>query len=147
LSVTFESGSRLSRIEKWAFFRTDLLEVVLPASVEFLSDADCRSLSSVTFESRSRLSGSQGKALIESGFRGATHQGSVGEISLIEPRLKQTSSNPRLIPRLTHFVSHVQNQYRRMKLPTNVSRFRSLRISPFRKRRNRNRAENLEISQ
>jgi hypothetical protein len=56
--VTFESGSRLSRIEKLAFYRTGLIEIIIPSSVEVLGDGcfyECRSLSSVTFESGSKL--------------------------------------------------------------------------------------------
>jgi hypothetical protein len=56
--VKFEAGSRLSRIEKQAFFRTGLVDMILPVSVEVLGDGcfyGCRSLSSVTFESGSRL--------------------------------------------------------------------------------------------
>jgi hypothetical protein len=55
-SVTFESGSRLSRIEMEAFKRTDLVEITLPASVEVLGEksfSDCGLLSSIRFESQS----------------------------------------------------------------------------------------------
>jgi hypothetical protein len=34
--VRFESGSRLSRIEAWAFYGTGLIEIILPASIEIL---------------------------------------------------------------------------------------------------------------
>jgi hypothetical protein len=47
-----ESGSILSRIEKYAFNGTGLVEIILPASVEMLGEScfyDCGSLSSVTF--------------------------------------------------------------------------------------------------
>jgi hypothetical protein len=57
--VIFESVSRLSRIEKRGFIGTGLVEIILPSSVEFLSVLcflGCGSLSSVTFESGSRLS-------------------------------------------------------------------------------------------
>jgi hypothetical protein len=51
----------LSRIEKHAFNRTGLIEIILPSSIEMIVPAlvevlseecffDCRSLSSVTFE-------------------------------------------------------------------------------------------------
>jgi hypothetical protein len=56
--VTFESGSRLSRIEKEAFRETGLIEIIVPSSVEFLGArcfSSCRSLSSVQFESGLRL--------------------------------------------------------------------------------------------
>jgi hypothetical protein len=58
-SITFESGSRLSRIEKMVFFMAGLVEMIIPAMVEVLSEwcfAPCKSLSSITFESGSRLS-------------------------------------------------------------------------------------------
>jgi hypothetical protein len=58
-SLTFESESTLSRIDGWAFTQTGLVEIVIPASVEFLGEgcfAGCRSLTSLTFESGSRLS-------------------------------------------------------------------------------------------
>jgi hypothetical protein len=58
ISVTFESGSRLSRIAEEAFSETGLIEIVIPASVEEIRAkcfAECGSLSSMTFEGRSRL--------------------------------------------------------------------------------------------
>jgi hypothetical protein len=59
-SVTFEPGSRLSRIEASAFHCCpSLLWICLPSSLEVLSRwcfADCSSLQSVTFESHSQLS-------------------------------------------------------------------------------------------
>jgi hypothetical protein len=57
-SVTFESGSKLSRIEQQAFNQTGLIEIILPSSVEILGArcfSECVSLSSVTFERGSRL--------------------------------------------------------------------------------------------
>jgi hypothetical protein len=56
-SLTFESGSKLSRIEKETFAETGLHAIVIPESVEFLGEgcfAQCRSLLSVSFESGSR---------------------------------------------------------------------------------------------
>jgi hypothetical protein len=58
-SLTFASGSRLSRIERGVFFYTGLIEIIIPASVEALGEncfSSCSSLSSVTFASGSRLS-------------------------------------------------------------------------------------------
>jgi hypothetical protein len=37
-SITFESGSRLSRIEKWTFSQTGLIDIVIPSSVEVLRE-------------------------------------------------------------------------------------------------------------
>jgi hypothetical protein len=57
-SVTFTSGSKLSRIEALAFSDTGLVEIIVPASVEVLGDKcffGCSLLSSVTFASRSKL--------------------------------------------------------------------------------------------
>jgi hypothetical protein len=56
--VTFESGSRLERIEGDAFSGSGLKSIVIPSSVVTLdksSFSDCESLESVTFESGSRL--------------------------------------------------------------------------------------------
>jgi hypothetical protein len=52
--ITFESGSRLSRLEMRAFYGTGLVEIILPASVEVLGERyfyGCSSLFSVTFQS------------------------------------------------------------------------------------------------
>jgi hypothetical protein len=61
-SVTFESGSRLSRIENEAFLGTGLVETILSASVEFLGCAcfsACRSLTLGTFEPGWKLQGNE----------------------------------------------------------------------------------------
>jgi hypothetical protein len=70
-SLIFESGSRLSRIEKNTFSGTDLVEIILPASVEVLGEgcfAECRSLSWVTFESGSRFLGIEREILAQAGW-------------------------------------------------------------------------------
>jgi hypothetical protein len=36
--VKFESVSRLSLVEKWAFSQTGLIQIVIPASVEILDE-------------------------------------------------------------------------------------------------------------
>jgi hypothetical protein len=58
-AFTFESGSKLTRIEAFALLDCYVLKsICLPASVEFLgvsSYSSCWSLSSLTFESGSRL--------------------------------------------------------------------------------------------
>jgi hypothetical protein len=57
-SVTFELGSRLSRIVDEVFSENVLIEIIIPASVDVLCVkcfAQCRSLSSITFEPSSRL--------------------------------------------------------------------------------------------
>jgi hypothetical protein len=49
----------MSGIEKWAFEGTALIEIIIPSLVELLAKicfSEWRSLSSVTFESSSRLS-------------------------------------------------------------------------------------------
>jgi hypothetical protein len=59
-----------------------LILITIPSSVEMLDERcffQCRLLSSVAFESGSRLSGSQEKVLTESEFRGVTRQGSAEE--------------------------------------------------------------------
>jgi hypothetical protein len=48
----------LSRIEKGAFQESGLIEIVIPSSVEVLGVncfAECKSLSSITYEAGSRL--------------------------------------------------------------------------------------------
>jgi hypothetical protein len=57
-SVTFESGSRLERIEESAFRGSGLKSILIPSSVVVLGKESfvwCKSLESVTFESGSRL--------------------------------------------------------------------------------------------
>jgi hypothetical protein len=56
--VTFESGSRLERIEESAFQWSGLKSILIPSSVVVLGKSSfswCKSLESVTFESGSRL--------------------------------------------------------------------------------------------
>jgi hypothetical protein len=56
--VTFESGSRLERIEEYAFHGSGLKSIDIPSSVVVLgkqSFSRCNALESVTFESGSRL--------------------------------------------------------------------------------------------
>jgi hypothetical protein len=56
--MTFESGSRLERIEEQAFCESGLKSIWIPSSVVVLGKSsfrDCKSLESVTFESGSRL--------------------------------------------------------------------------------------------
>jgi hypothetical protein len=63
----------LSRIEVWAFRETRLVEIIVPASVEVLGDdcfAECRSLSSVTFESGSKFAGNEREVLRQAGWVG-----------------------------------------------------------------------------
>jgi hypothetical protein len=57
-SVTFESGSRLERIERFAFYGSGLRSILIPSSVVVLGERSfswCKSLESVIFESGSRL--------------------------------------------------------------------------------------------
>jgi hypothetical protein len=57
-SVVFEPGSRLERIEKYAFWGNGLKSIVIPASITEIGDncfKDCKSLESVVFEPGSRL--------------------------------------------------------------------------------------------
>jgi hypothetical protein len=58
-SIAFEIGSKFKEIQTQAFSGTDLEFVTFPSSVEVLGLScfyECRSLSSVIFESESRLS-------------------------------------------------------------------------------------------
>jgi hypothetical protein len=62
----------LSRIEREAFFVTGLVLIVIPASVEMLSESCfywCELLSSVTFESGSRLPPIEKEAFIRIGVK------------------------------------------------------------------------------
>jgi hypothetical protein len=65
-SLTFEPGSKLSRIEDHAFSHCSILKSIsIPASVESLGDQcfyECSSLSSVTFGSGSKLVGIEARA-------------------------------------------------------------------------------------
>jgi hypothetical protein len=71
MSVTFESGSQLSRLEAQAFYRSGLTSIDLPASVTFIGEkcfSDCGSLMSVTFESGSQLSRLEARAFYWTGL-------------------------------------------------------------------------------
>jgi hypothetical protein len=57
-SISFESDSRLKRIESSAFSDSSLRSIVIPRSVEILCSScfeECKSLSSILFESNSAL--------------------------------------------------------------------------------------------
>jgi hypothetical protein len=57
-SVTFKSNSKLQRIEQYAFAKSGLTTIQVPASVEVLCKYcfyNCQSLTSITFESHSKL--------------------------------------------------------------------------------------------
>jgi hypothetical protein len=57
-SISFESTSRLIRIESKAFYNSSLESIVIPSTVEILGSkcfSACQSLSSISFESNSRL--------------------------------------------------------------------------------------------
>jgi hypothetical protein len=58
LSITFESNSRLTRIESNAFSRSSLHSILIPQNVEILGSrcfSSCDGLSSMPFESNSDL--------------------------------------------------------------------------------------------
>jgi hypothetical protein len=57
-SVTFESTSRLLRIEKWPFIGTGSVEIEIPSSIGALTDecfGQCRLFPSIKFQSESKL--------------------------------------------------------------------------------------------
>jgi hypothetical protein len=57
-SISFESNSRLMRIESNAFSHSSLQSIVIPSNVEILASScfyKCESFSSISFESNSRL--------------------------------------------------------------------------------------------
>jgi hypothetical protein len=70
-SVTFESNSKLQRIEEYAFADSGLTTIQVPASVEVLCKKCfncCISLTSVTFESNSKLQRIEESAFTRSGL-------------------------------------------------------------------------------
>jgi hypothetical protein len=70
-SVVIEKESQLDRIGSKAFEQTGITFLSIPNSVVFLGArcfSKCRSLSSVTFESGSRLSGIQVEVLTQAGW-------------------------------------------------------------------------------
>jgi hypothetical protein len=71
-SVTFESNSKLQRIEESAFQSSSLTRIDIPASVEVLCRAcfsACESLTCVTFESNSKLQRIEEYVFLWSGLR------------------------------------------------------------------------------
>jgi hypothetical protein len=65
-SITFESNSRLTRIESKAFYESSLQSILIPMNVEMLGSkcfSYCYSLSSITFESNSRLTRIESEAI------------------------------------------------------------------------------------
>jgi hypothetical protein len=65
VSVSFESGSQLTRIESDAFRDSGLTSVTIPHHVEILGSgcfARCESLSSISFDSNSKLKRIESKA-------------------------------------------------------------------------------------
>jgi hypothetical protein len=56
--VTFETGSKLQRIERSAFYGNGLKKITIPSSVELIGESgffSCKSLCEITFEAGSRL--------------------------------------------------------------------------------------------
>jgi hypothetical protein len=71
-SVVFESGSRLERIEEFAFEWTGLRSIVIPSSVIVLAECSfflCKWLESVVFETGSRLERIEDWAFHKSGLK------------------------------------------------------------------------------
>jgi hypothetical protein len=88
----------LSRIERKAFSATALIEIIVPQSVEFFSEsgiADCRSLLSVSFESRSRTFGIRETVLTEDGSGGTILPTSVEETSTINDCVSAQKNQPK----------------------------------------------------
>jgi hypothetical protein len=66
VSITFESGSQLSQLAKWAFSWSGLTSIHLPASVTVIGESCfsyCGSLASITFDSASKFRGSEADLL------------------------------------------------------------------------------------
>jgi uncharacterized protein YuzB (UPF0349 family) len=71
-SILFESNSRLTRIESFAFSSRSLQSILIPSNVEILGSgcfSYCESLSSITFESNSQLTRIESEAFSSSSFR------------------------------------------------------------------------------
>ena len=82
-SVTFEPGSKLQVIGKWAFEFTGITNITIPASVTTIEiDAfeGCKQLTSVTFESGSALKTIGERAFDSTGITAITIPASVEEI-------------------------------------------------------------------
>jgi hypothetical protein len=72
ISVTFESVSRLKRIEKHAFRETGIIGIIVPRSVKVLAGdcfSFCRSLLTVTIENGSTLRVGKGDSCFGGCFR------------------------------------------------------------------------------
>jgi hypothetical protein len=72
LSITFESNSRLTRIEPGTFSCSSLQSILIPSNVEILGSACfhfCTSLSSITFESNSHLTRIESFAFLDSSLQ------------------------------------------------------------------------------
>jgi hypothetical protein len=70
--VTFETGSKLQRIEKSAFSQTDLKKMTIPSSVEVIGEScfhSCVSLSEVTFEGKFSHTVSDSQVTFETGSK------------------------------------------------------------------------------
>jgi hypothetical protein len=66
VSITFESGSRLSQLATGAFCDSGLISIHLPASVTVIGEfcfSRCGSLASITFESGSKFRGREADLL------------------------------------------------------------------------------------
>jgi hypothetical protein len=71
-AITFESNSRLTRIESKAFDQSSLSLVIIPRNVEILGSkcfSFCESLSSITFESNSHLTRIESEAFSSSSLQ------------------------------------------------------------------------------
>jgi hypothetical protein len=70
-SLTFESGSRLSRVEQQRFSETGLIEIEIPSSVDILDECcffRCGSRAALTFGSGSRISRTQKQSFSATGL-------------------------------------------------------------------------------
>jgi hypothetical protein len=79
-SVTFDVNSRLSRLEKLAFFQSGLQSIHLLGSLELICEScfgHCKSLASVTFDVHSRLYRLEKAAFFESGLQSIHLPGSL----------------------------------------------------------------------
>jgi hypothetical protein len=95
-SVTFESLSKLVRIEEFAFFQSGLVCIVIPSSVASFGHecfSNCQRLRSVTFERGSRL-----RQVGQNVFAGSAISPvlQLSRLSVDRPALRQQQSHQRL---------------------------------------------------
>jgi hypothetical protein len=89
-AISFESNSKLSRIERKAFYWSGLTSIHLPASVEVICEScfsNCKSLESLTIDRGSKLCESQFSAAFRTRFADLFSRGLDGASSAVAPAI------------------------------------------------------------